>query len=222
MNDPDGSQGRPGPHPRRKKQAFRDLEAKTGVTVSNVCESRSSAEDSAAIERQLGFLPTNVFAVASRAESGEPTVLKLYPLAVSLKGARAGNGDRHPFPTMYWLSCPSLKAAVSQLENQGLVGDWEQRLQADPALLTAMQNAHKRYAQERWEMLTSADADIIRQRGWESSLGLSVGVAGISKPTTIKCLHTHFAHFLATGENVVGGWVQHALRNGVHLSRVVK
>lgn len=31
---------------------------------------------------------------------------------------------------MYWLSCPSLKAAVSQLENQGLVSDWEQRLQA--------------------------------------------------------------------------------------------
>lgn len=27
-------------------------------------------------------------------EAGEPTVLKLYPLAVSLKGARAGNGDR--------------------------------------------------------------------------------------------------------------------------------
>lgn len=27
--------------------------------------------------------------------AGEPTVLKLYPLAVSLKGARAGNGDRH-------------------------------------------------------------------------------------------------------------------------------
>lgn len=27
-------------------------------------------------------------------EAGEPTVLKLYPLAVSLKGARAGNTDR--------------------------------------------------------------------------------------------------------------------------------
>lgn len=34
-----------------------------------------------------------------------------------------------PFPTMYWLSCPSLKAAVSQLENQGLILEWERRLQ---------------------------------------------------------------------------------------------
>lgn len=70
MDDQQEFQERPGPHPRRKKQAFRDFEAKTGVAVSNVCESQSSAEDRAAIERQLGFLPTNVFAVASRAESG--------------------------------------------------------------------------------------------------------------------------------------------------------
>lgn len=97
--------------------------------------------------------------------TGDPTVLKLYPLAVSLKGARAGNADRQvsrwygrqisppflylpfhlipshsvlcyclarffqPFPTMYWLSCPLLKAAVSQLENQGLVTQWERKLQ---------------------------------------------------------------------------------------------
>lgn len=59
------------PNGRRKKQAFREFEAKTGVIVSNVCEPcSSSVEDRAAIERQLGFLPTNVFSVASRAESG--------------------------------------------------------------------------------------------------------------------------------------------------------
>lgn len=32
------------------------------------------------------FTPSNI--------EGEPTVLKLYPLGVSLKGARAGNADR--------------------------------------------------------------------------------------------------------------------------------
>lgn len=39
-----------------------------------------------------------------------------------------------PFPTMYWLSCPSLKAAVSQLENQGIISEWEQRLQVTSGL----------------------------------------------------------------------------------------
>lgn len=59
--------------------------------------------------------------------------------------------------------------------------------------------------------------DVVKRRGWEPSLGLAVGVAGISKPGTIKCLHTHFAHFLASGRNVVGQWVQDALNAGLHL-----
>lgn len=63
----------------------------------------------------------------------------------------------------------------------------------------------------------AADVDTIRLRGWESSLGLTVGVAGITKPGTIKCLHTHFAHFLATGQNLVGQWVNDALNAGLHL-----
>ncbi|CAM9242552.1 unnamed protein product, partial [Ascophyllum nodosum] len=171
-------------------------------------------EDKAAIERQLGFLPTNVFSVAARSESaGEPLVLKLYPLAVSLKGARAGNAERQPFPTIYWLSCPTLKSAVSQLENQGLVREWERKLQASPELLMEMKMAHERYAEERWAMLSETDVAIVNQRGWESSLGTKVGAGGIStaKPGTIKCLHAHFAHFLATGQNTVGKWVQQEL-----------
>lgn len=54
---------------------------------------------------------------------------------------------------------------------------------------------------------------IVKQRGWESSLGVNVGAAGIStaKPGTIKCLHAHFAHYLATGHNTVGNWVQQEL-----------
>lgn len=67
-----------------------------------------------------------------------------------------------------------------------------------------------------------ADLDVIRRRGWELSLGLTVGVAGISKPGTIKCLHTHFAHFLATGQNVVGRWVRDALNDGLHVQRSVR
>lgn len=39
-------------------------------------------------------LESNELPGHSLRETGEPTVLKLYPLAVSLKGARAGNGDR--------------------------------------------------------------------------------------------------------------------------------
>ncbi|CAM9907770.1 unnamed protein product [Discosporangium mesarthrocarpum] len=170
-----------------------------------------SAEDSAIIEEQLGFIPNNVVAVASRADNGEPAVLKLYPLAVSLKSARAGNFERQPFPTMYWLSSPEFKTCVSHLERRGLVAQWEKRLQGNQAYIDEMKMAHKEYANERWEMLMAADQKMVLKKGWDGALGQSVGVAGITQPAAIKCLHAHFAHFLATGNNLVGKWVQEAL-----------
>ncbi|CAM9739748.1 unnamed protein product [Ectocarpus sp. 6 AP-2014] len=191
---------------RNKKQALGNIVVEKAFDLG---------EEEEVIHRQLGFRPTNVHSIAARAMTGEPTVLRLYPLAVSLKGARARNAERQPFPTMYWLSCPSLKAAVSQLENQGLILEWERRLQADPVIMADMEAAHKSYAEERWSLLSAEDVDTIKRQGWEKSF--SNGVAGIVQPRHIKCLHTHFAHFLATGRNVVGKWTQEALDAGKHL-----
>lgn len=56
----------PPPQCRKKKQALRDIEAK-GITLEKAFE--LGAEE-AIIERQLGFLPTNVHSVAARSESG--------------------------------------------------------------------------------------------------------------------------------------------------------
>lgn len=88
-------------------------------------------------------------------------------------------------------------------------------LQADPAIMADMEAAHKSYAEERWSLLSAEDVDTIKRQGWEKSF--SNGVAGIVQPRHIKCLHTHFAHFLATGRNVVGKWTQEALDAGKHL-----
>lgn len=78
-----------------------------------------------------------------------------------------------------------------------------------------MEAAHKSYAEERWTLISSADREIITKRGWQASF--STGVAGIVQPCNIKCLHTHFAHYLATGQNLVGEWTQRALNAGQHL-----
>lgn len=62
----------PRPQCRKKKQALRDIEAK-GITLEKAFE--LGAEE-AIIERQLGFLPTNVHSVAARAESGTNALFK--------------------------------------------------------------------------------------------------------------------------------------------------
>ena len=56
----------PRPQYRKKKQALRDIEAK-GITLDKAFE--LGAEETI-IERQLGFLPTNVHSVAARAGPG--------------------------------------------------------------------------------------------------------------------------------------------------------
>lgn len=53
--------------PNHKKQALSDIESK-GHRLSRMAT--HAIEDQVAIERQLGFLPTNVQSVAARADSG--------------------------------------------------------------------------------------------------------------------------------------------------------
>lgn len=51
---------------RRKKHALKEIEAK-GKTINKAFE---LGDEEATIERQLGYLPTNVQSVAARGESG--------------------------------------------------------------------------------------------------------------------------------------------------------
>ena len=69
-------------------------------------------------------------------------------------------------------------------------------------------------------MLTSDDVALVKSRRWEFVLH-DVGIAGIRDFTNVKCLHTHYAHYLATGQNLVGEWVQELL-DGVALDELKK
>jgi hypothetical protein len=40
------------------------------------------------------------------------------------------------------------------------------------------------------------------------------GVGGVRYPNQIKCLHQHYAHHLATGNSLIGSWVQQVLDAG--------
>jgi hypothetical protein len=75
----------------------------------------------------------------------------------------------------------------------------QQRLISNTLYLEQMKRAHSNYSQERMTLITEQDwENIIAPRKWNSALGHDRGVAGISKPETIKCLHAHVAHYLAS------------------------
>jgi exopolyphosphatase/guanosine-5'-triphosphate,3'-diphosphate pyrophosphatase len=134
------------------------------------------AADLEAVRRQLGREPTTPFSVVARCTDGHPLVIRNRPL----------DADGHPFPTIYWLTCPDAVRAVSRLESDG----WIARLGDDPTIAAAVEEAHRAYATERGETLPRAE-------GWG-------GVGGTRRG--IKCLHAHYAYHLAGGDDVVGRW----------------
>ena len=97
-------------------------------------------------------------------------------------------------PTRYWLCDPALRQAVSRLESAGGVRAAETAV--DPERLRA---AHAAYAAERDAAVEPAHAGP-RPSG---------GVGGTARG--VKCLHAHYAWFLAGGDDPVGRWVEEQL-----------
>ncbi len=101
-----------------------------------------------------------------------------------------------PFPTIYWLTDPTLDRTLADLERRGTIRELEALLQSDTGLLNNFRGDHQRYREQRFAMLTADDRLIV-----EASPSLlrtfRGGVAGIADFTTIKCLHAHVAHHLA-------------------------
>ncbi len=140
--------------------------------------------DVAALTELLGREPRADFEVVVRDAAGAPVVIRNAPLL----------DDGTPMPTRYWLVDRELSMRVARLESSGGVRAAEAAV--DPAAVAA---AHARYARER-DAAIPADWSGPRPHG---------GVAGTR--TGVKCLHAHYAYFLAGGDDPVGRWVSEHL-----------
>jgi uncharacterized protein len=120
-----------------------------------------------------------------------------------------------PFPTIYWLTHPTLHAAIAELERDGYGVHYEQRLAADTVALDCMRRAHTTYGKKRWLLLSSTDQAYIQRRNWhESAFSTQRGVAGSTNPNAVKCLHAHTAHYLSgCTDNVIGQWAMEAVND---------
>ena len=138
------------------------------------------AHDDDLVAEQLGRTPRGRFEVALRNGLGEPVVIRNAPLL----------DDGTPMPTRYWLVGRAERQAVDRLEADGGVRAAEAAV--DPA---ALAGAHRRYAAER-DAALPPDWTGRRPRG---------GVGGTRRG--VKCLHAHYAWYLAGGDDPVGRWV---------------
>ena len=132
----------------------------------------------------LGRQPRCGFEVVVRTADGSPRVIQNDPLLF----------DGTPMPTLFWLVDPQDCQQVSRLESSGGVRQAEAAIDAQ-----AIVQAHQSYAQQR-------DVRLPATHGGPKPSG---GVGGCA--VGVKCLHAHYAWFLAGGADPVGHWVQDQL-----------
>jgi hypothetical protein len=136
------------------------------------------------VAQLLGRPPRGDFDVVVRAPDGTPAVLRNAPLLP----------DATPMPTRFWLCDPALRSAIGTIESLGGVRRAEAEIDA-----SALVAAHRAYAAERDAALPPGHAGP-RPTG---------GVGGTRQG--VKCLHAHYASWLAGADDPVGDWVHRQL-----------
>ena len=148
---------------------------------------KPSEHDHALVAELLGRRPRGRYEIVVRHEDGTPRVIRNVPIL----------DDGTPMPTLYWLVSPEDRVLIGRLESSGGVG----RAEADVGL-GALAEAHDRYRAER---------DALIPEDWDGPRP-SAGVGGTR--IGVKCLHAHYAWYLAGGDDPVGQWVAQRLAAG--------
>jgi exopolyphosphatase/guanosine-5'-triphosphate,3'-diphosphate pyrophosphatase len=144
----------------------------------------AAGDDRDEVAGLLGRPPMGRCVVVVRDSDGRPLVIRNHPLL----------DDGTPMPTLYWLVGEGARSAVGRLEAAGGVSAAQAAV--DAAELT---RAHATYQAER---------DAAMPAAW-SGPRPSGGVGGTR--TGVKCLHAHYAWYLAGGDDPVGRWVAERL-----------
>ncbi len=140
----------------------------------------ASDDDLAVVTALLTRLPKTAFTIIVRDSHGVPVVIRNAPL----------EADGTPMPTRFWLVGPAQIEIIGRLEAGG--GVRRAQVEIDPALI---EETHRRHA-------VSRDAQL--PADW-TGYTPSGGVAGTRRG--VKCLHAHYACWLAGEPDAVGEWV---------------
>jgi uncharacterized protein len=137
-------------------------------------------DDRALVERQLGRSPRAFRRVVVRCPGGCPAVTEQWPY----------DDAGEPFPTMYYLTCPQMVAAVARLEAAGGVERWSEEVERVPELAADLERATEEQRRLRRELAGG-------KVGRDGGSSLELGIGGSANPRRLKCLHAHAAYALA-------------------------
>lgn len=157
-----------------------------------------SDSDRDVIACQLRREPRNLTGVACRCAHQCPQVVVNHPLPRT-------EHDASYFPTVFWLTCPAAVRRISQIEDRGFIRHIQETVQASRDFSHDLRDAHLEYIILRNSMLEPEDRLRFHQQGKALAKSLEqTGIGGVADLDTVKCLHMHYAHYLATRHNPIG------------------
>lgn len=139
-------------------------------------------DDDAVIAAQIGRPTRAQGEVVARCHLGLPVVIKMPPFL----------DDGTPFPTRYWLTCPLAARRIGRIEAVGGVKSAERKAASEADFGARLAAANAAYAADR-----DGGIDVDVEPRPTGGVG---GVVGDG----VKCLHAHYAHHAAGGDNPVG------------------
>lgn len=129
------------------------------------------------IERQLGRAPRGLVGIGARCACGSP--------AVTITEPRLPDGS--PFPTLFYLTLPSVVYGMSRLEAEGFMTNLNERLASDEEFAKGHEAAHRSY---------------IERRALLGEVPEIEGVSAGGMPKRVKCLHALAGYALSAGPGV--------------------
>jgi len=161
-------------------------------------------EDKQILKKQLGRAPRNIVEIPVRCSANFPQLLVTAPIL---------SDKDNIFPTTFWLSCPELNYRIAKLEDQGFITKITEKIAANPKLKSRLQQAHQDYASYRVDLIDSEPLKKLEEKSaGQYRVIKKSGVGGIMEFSGIKCLHTHYAHYLVDQNNPVGELVDDLLK----------
>ena len=150
--------------------------------VQELLATPATQDQVAVVNRQLGRYPRGMVAVGARCVCGNPLAVVTRPQLE----------DGTPFPTTCYLTSPEAVKAVSRLEADGIMADWNTELGSDANLASAYRRAHELYLAFR---------SVLAQRLGDDE-GHITGISAGGMPKRVKCLHALTAQSLVMGPGV--------------------
>jgi hypothetical protein len=155
-----------------------------------------SSEDIQTITQQLGREPEGVQDIPVRGKDGRPIVIRVKAI---VRGK--------PFPSLYWLTDPILKKEIDKLEASGIIKELENTLlPQNPEFKERLVQDHKSYIQSRLNHLEKEEDTAHIKEEYLQALK-DKGIGGLSDYNRVRCLHMHYAHYLAES-NCIGEWME--------------